>query len=110
MPQTYVNGDYTTGKIIEIGGRYASQHAPPQQGRSQPLWGRQADMRDEHSVSGSIELVLAQIARVVGRRTLRLVVIAGFAVSLAACDKCSVPTWRHDTPAAPQSCHDDPPM
>jgi hypothetical protein len=49
------------------------------------------------------------IARLVGERALRLFVIAGFALSLAACDKCSMPVWRHDTPAAPQSCHDDTP-
>jgi len=49
------------------------------------------------------------IARGAGDRTLRLFVVAGFALTLAACDKCSVPVWRHDTPAAPQSCHDDAP-
>jgi hypothetical protein len=52
---------------------------------------------------------VANIARLAGQRTLRLFVIAGFALTLAACDKCSMPVWRHDTPAAPQSCHDDAP-
>lgn len=47
------------------------------------------------------------LARIVRDRTLRLFVIAGFALSLAACDKCSMPVWRHDTAATPQSCHDD---
>ena len=48
-------------------------------------------------------------ARVVSERALRLFIIVGFALSLAACDKCSMPVWRHDTAAAPQSCHDDTP-
>jgi len=29
-------------------------------------------------------------------------------LTLAACSKCDVPTWRHDTPTAPQSCHEGP--
>jgi hypothetical protein len=29
-------------------------------------------------------------------------------LSLAACSKCDIPTWRHDSPAGPQSCHDGP--
>ena len=53
---------------------------------------------------------LRLIARSVGARTLRLFVVAGFALTLAACDKCSMPVWRHDTAAAPQSCHDDVPV
>jgi len=53
--------------------------------------------------------LVPNITRVAGQRTLRLFVIAGFALTLAACDKCSMPVWRHDTPAAPQSCHDDAP-
>jgi hypothetical protein len=39
--------------------------------------------------------------------TLRLAVVIALAQALAACSKCDMPTWRHDTPAAPQSCHDD---
>ena len=49
------------------------------------------------------------VARITAQHTLRLFVVAAFALTLAACDKCSVPVWRHDTPAAPQSCHDDAP-
>jgi hypothetical protein len=47
--------------------------------------------------------------RNVGVWTLRLFVVAGFALTLAACDKCSMPVWRHDTAPTPQSCHDDTP-
>jgi hypothetical protein len=52
---------------------------------------------------------MLKMAGVVGGRILRLFVVAGFALTLAACDKCLMPTWRHDSPAAPQSCHDDAP-
>jgi hypothetical protein len=55
------------------------------------------------------EPVMAKTARTTGDRVLRLFVVAGFALTLAACDKCSMPTWRHDTPAAPQSCEDSAP-
>jgi hypothetical protein len=53
---------------------------------------------------------MTQIARVFGGRTLRLLVVGGLALALAACDKCIVPTWPHGAPAAPQSCHDDAPV
>jgi hypothetical protein len=49
------------------------------------------------------------ITRIGGQRALRLLIVAGFALTLAACDKCIMPVWRHDTQAAPQSCHDDAP-
>jgi hypothetical protein len=49
------------------------------------------------------------VARIFSERMLRLFVVAVFALALAGCDKCSMPVWRHDTPAAPQSCHDDVP-
>jgi hypothetical protein len=29
-------------------------------------------------------------------------------LSLAACSKCDVPTWRSNSPTGPQSCHDGP--
>jgi hypothetical protein len=29
-------------------------------------------------------------------------------LSLAACSKCDIPTWRSSSPAAPQSCHEGP--
>jgi hypothetical protein len=29
-------------------------------------------------------------------------------LSLAACSKCDIPTWRHDSADGPQSCHDGP--
>jgi len=45
-----------------------------------------------------------------GGRLLRTFVVVACALTLAACDKCQMPTWRHDTPAAPQSCHDDMPL
>jgi hypothetical protein len=53
--------------------------------------------------------LVPNLARAAGGRALRLFVLAGFALTLAACDKCSMPVWRHDTAAAPQSCHDDAP-
>jgi hypothetical protein len=50
--------------------------------------------------------------KIVTRRSLRLLQL-GFVVAatlaLAACDKCAMPVWRHDTPGAPQSCQDEAP-
>jgi hypothetical protein len=54
-------------------------------------------------------VVVPNLSRTVSSRALRLFVVAGFALTLAGCDKCNMPVWRHDTPAAPQSCHDDAP-
>jgi hypothetical protein len=51
--------------------------------------------------------LMRTIRHVVGRGCFRLLAIAAFGLGLAACSKCDVPTWRHDSPAAPQSCHDD---
>jgi len=48
------------------------------------------------------------IAHVAGDRMLRLVVVVAFGLALGACSKCDVPIWRHDSTAAPQSCHDGP--
>jgi hypothetical protein len=45
------------------------------------------------------------MASIVGVRSIRLLVIAGFALALAACSKCDVPVWQPNH--APQSCHDD---
>lgn len=43
-------------------------------------------------------------------RILRLVVVLGFGLTLAACSKCDVPTWMPPVPGqAPQTCHDGPP-
>jgi len=54
-----------------------------------------------------IEKITAKTARFTCDRLLRLLVVIGFGLTLAACDKCIMPVWRHDTPAAPQSCQDD---
>jgi hypothetical protein len=67
------------------------------------------DLMQQRGGRRRIAWLMPNIARLAGQRTLRLFVIAGFALTLAACDKCSMPVWRHDTPAAPQSCHDDAP-
>jgi hypothetical protein len=48
------------------------------------------------------------IVQFAGDRTLRLLAVVAFGLALGACSKCDVPTWRHDSPAAPQSCHDGP--
>lgn len=53
---------------------------------------------------------MAKIARTAGDRIMRLLMLVGFGLALAACSKCDVPFWRHDSPAAPQSCHDDAPL
>jgi hypothetical protein len=50
---------------------------------------------------------MSNAARIAADRLLRLLMLVGFGLALAACSKCDMPTWRHDT--APQSCHDDPP-
>jgi hypothetical protein len=50
---------------------------------------------------------MAAIARSAGNRLLRLVLVGGLSLALAGCDKCSMPTWRHDT--VPNSCHEDAP-
>jgi hypothetical protein len=67
--------------------------------------------RRMHSVSerARTEPVKPKMAGIFSAHMLRLCVVVGLGVTLAACDKCIVPTWRHDTPA-PQSCHDDAPV
>ena len=37
-----------------------------------------------------------KIARIASQRALQMLVVTGFALTLAACDKCSMPVWRHD--------------
>jgi hypothetical protein len=46
--------------------------------------------------------------RLLVRPFLAIVSSLALGLSLAACSKCDVPTWRHDSPTAPQSCHDGP--
>jgi hypothetical protein len=48
------------------------------------------------------------MARTAGRPSLRLFAVAAFGLALAACSKCDMPTWHHDSAPAPQSCHDGP--
>jgi hypothetical protein len=44
-----------------------------------------------------------------GGATLRLFALLGFALTLGACTKCDVPTWRHSSSGdAPVACHDSP--
>jgi hypothetical protein len=46
-----------------------------------------------------------------GRRARLLMAIISsllLGLSLTACSKCDVPTWRPNSPTAPQSCHDGP--
>jgi len=50
-----------------------------------------------------------------GQRGLRLIVVASFALALAACDKCNLPPWpqtfpQGTAPAVPLSCHGDAPV
>jgi hypothetical protein len=52
--------------------------------------------------------LMRTIVQLAGDRTLRLLAVVAFGLALGACSKCDVPTWRHDSPAAPQSCHDGP--
>jgi hypothetical protein len=52
--------------------------------------------------------LMRTIKRTAGGRGLQLIAIVAFGFALAACSKCDVPTWRHDTAPAPQSCHDGP--
>jgi len=52
---------------------------------------------------------MRKIATWRGMRLPQLGFVLGTALALAACDKCSMPVWRHDTPAAPQSCQDEAP-
>jgi hypothetical protein len=53
---------------------------------------------------------MPNMARTGRNRSLRLLLLVGFALALGACSKCDFPVWRHDTAGAPQSCHDDPPL
>jgi hypothetical protein len=46
--------------------------------------------------------------RLLVRPFLAIVSSLALGLTLAACSKCDVPTWRHDTPTAPQSCHEGP--
>jgi hypothetical protein len=47
-----------------------------------------------------------------GDRRVRLImaIVSSLALglSLAACSKCDIPTWRHDSADGTQSCHDGP--
>jgi hypothetical protein len=52
--------------------------------------------------------LMRTIQRAAGARSFRLFAVAAFGLALVACSKCDVPNWRHDSPAAPQSCHDGP--
>jgi len=52
--------------------------------------------------------LMRTIKHTIGGRGFRLLAIAAFGLALAACSKCDVPGWRHDSPPAPQSCHDGP--
>jgi hypothetical protein len=55
--------------------------------------------------------VMAKAARGMGEHILQLLVVAGFALALAACDKCHMPTWNPNrTPNPPVSCQDDAPV
>ncbi len=49
---------------------------------------------------------MATITRIGGIRLVRLIVL-GLSLTLAACDKCIVPTWNPSRTPAPASCHDD---
>jgi hypothetical protein len=51
--------------------------------------------------------LMRTIANLAGARSLRLLVVVVFGLALGACSKCDMPTWHHDPPATPQSCHDD---
>jgi hypothetical protein len=54
--------------------------------------------------------IITSAARAGRDRMLRLFVVAGFGLMLAACDKCSVPTWQHsEAGKVPLSCHSDAP-
>jgi hypothetical protein len=50
--------------------------------------------------------LMRTITDLAGARSSRLLVVVVFGLALGACSKCDMPTWHHDPPAAPQSCHD----
>jgi hypothetical protein len=55
---------------------------------------------------------MLSIVRIIGDRTLRLLIITGLGLALGACSKCAVPDFSHwwGNPAgAPASCQGDPP-
>jgi hypothetical protein len=69
-------------------------------------------MQDLMQQGGELRWVawwVPKIVRITGQRTLQMLVVTGFSLTLAACDKCSMPVRRHDTAPTPQSCHDDTP-
>jgi ABC-type uncharacterized transport system auxiliary subunit len=54
---------------------------------------------------------MANITRIAGGRMVRLFAVVAFTLTLAACDKCIMPTWNPSrTPGPPTSCHDDAPV
>jgi hypothetical protein len=54
---------------------------------------------------------MTKIGHIAGDRVLRLLLVVAFGLTLAACDKCSVPTWQWNRPPGPPtSCHDDAPV
>jgi hypothetical protein len=47
-------------------------------------------------------------SRLLMARPLAIVCALLLGLSLTACSKCDVPTWRPNSPTTPQSCHDGP--
>jgi hypothetical protein len=58
----------------------------------------------------SVQRSVRPLARIARDRTLRLLVLAGWALTLGACSKCDIPTpWEHSSAGAtPAACHDTP--
>ncbi len=57
---------------------------------------------------------MLKIARFAGDCLVRLCLLAGLGLALAACSKCDVPTWPPTWPpkfgGPPSSCHDEAPV
>jgi hypothetical protein len=95
------------GKINEIRARYAALVRVPQQGRTAGYYAGQDARRGAGPRAGDrIEGLMATIARIGGIRLVRLIIL-GLSLTLAACDKCIVPTWNPSRTPTPASCHDD---
>lgn len=57
---------------------------------------------------GNIQRLVSLVAKSAAGQVPRLLLLLGFGVMLASCDKCHLPTWsKKGADGVPLSCHSD---